>query len=943
MGSGIEPPSGSTGGGDPQQIAPSSTTPPSVPSHAGPPQSIDERTVVSRGQPVPAPAASGMAGGPLQLSSLLEGELLGHFKIDRYVGGGGMGAVFRAQDTLLNRPVAVKVLAGDQASDPETLARFRNEGQAAARLDHDNIARVYHIGEDRGLRFIVFEYVEGINIRDLIAQNGRLSVEDAVSFTLQIAEALAHASSREIVHRDVKPSNVLILHDGRVKLVDMGLARQFRTGKTDEDLTASGVTLGTFDYISPEQARDPRNADVRSDIYSLGCTIYYMLTSQPPFPEGTVLQKLLQHQGDEPPDPRDHNPAVPDEIARIVRKMLAKNPRERYQNPAELVGELLLAAQHLGLRGPGTTGVVWMSPNDDSTSWLERHVPWVVPATALVLIVLVLEFFVWAPDDTALENVSLPSAPNASVITAPDAASADGQAGDGETNVSAPANVETDVGPGSSIPTARNVPPGASRDNATVPRITIERLSDARATVTLAVADTEVGDPAGAIARPELLSAGTSVAAADVRNTSIAVPSDTAPGDTVVPVQPASPEPGLLIVDSAASGPRTFRSLEAAATAAKSGDTIELRYSGRRGEKPVTFHNTDVTIRAGAGFEPIIAFRPGSQSSDPLQQSRGMIGVVGGGLTLEGLTLEMDLPREAAGDNWSLVELQNTELVKFSKCTLTIRNAAAGRASYLQGVSFFNVTAPPGQDSIIMPEEMIPHEPDVIELNHCIVRGEATVLRSADLQPVALTWNNGLLATSDSLLRLQGDTMPPRGDHGIQIELNHLTASALGGLCAFDDSRGTFLVSTEIRAANSIIQVPAGAAMIDWVWSGTFEEIKKLLDWSGHHNVYAAAQLWRLAPSGNSAAEAEVWEFTDWNAFWQNRDRMSIEGPIAWKSVPTAEKKMHAHTPADYQLDVSEIFNPAVHYASNGRDAGMITEQLPQLSAPVASSPSVEQ
>lgn len=160
---------------------------------------------------------------------------------------------------------------------------------------------MHYVGEDRGVHYIVFEFIEGVNLRDRVEQIGPLSLSEAVSFTYQIAQALAHSSHRDVIHRDIKPSNVLITPDGKAKLVDMGLARLTRVAQANNDLTASGVTLGTFDYISPEQARDPRGADVRSDLYSLGCSFFYMLTGRPPFPEGTVLQKLLQHQADVPP------------------------------------------------------------------------------------------------------------------------------------------------------------------------------------------------------------------------------------------------------------------------------------------------------------------------------------------------------------------------------------------------------------------------------------------------------------------------------------------------------------------------------------------------------------------------------------------------------------------------------------------------------------------
>ncbi len=197
----------------------------------------EDPTVISKRPPVVAPVAT---RGPVSsdLGRLLIGERLNHFELLSYVGGGGMGAVFRARDSMLNREVALKVLSRDQGADDETRRRFQNEAQSAARLDHDNIARVYYVGEDQGLNYIAFEFIEGVNLRDLVEQRGPLPLPEAISYTLQVAEALAHASSRDVVHRDIKPSNVIITAIGRAKLVDMGLARLHQVDRSADDLTA---------------------------------------------------------------------------------------------------------------------------------------------------------------------------------------------------------------------------------------------------------------------------------------------------------------------------------------------------------------------------------------------------------------------------------------------------------------------------------------------------------------------------------------------------------------------------------------------------------------------------------------------------------------------------------------------------------------------------------
>ena len=352
------------------------------------PSLADDQTQISKRPPLtPTPGGSLLA---VDSHRELEGQRLEHFELQELVGGGGMGAVFRAIDTRLNRVVALKILAQDQAIDEEKIRRFRNEAQSAARLDHENVARVYYVGEDRGLHFIAFEFIPGTNVRDLVESRGPLPIDDAITYTYQIAEALAHATSRDVVHRDIKPSNIIITEEGRAKLVDMGLARLHADDRSSKDLTASGVTLGTFDYISPEQALDPRNADARSDIYSLGCTIYFMLTGRPPFPEGSPLQKLLHHHSEKPPDPRALNHTIPDDLAALVQRMMAKDPAARPATPKLLVQQLAEIAQELGFALPLNGGTL-AAPSRRFRFSLERQLPWLVPVSALLVVVAIVE------------------------------------------------------------------------------------------------------------------------------------------------------------------------------------------------------------------------------------------------------------------------------------------------------------------------------------------------------------------------------------------------------------------------------------------------------------------------------------------------------------------------------------------------------------------------
>ncbi len=277
------------------------------------------------------------------------GRRLGNYELIEAVGAGGMAAVLKARDLELGRIVALKILPPEAARDPESVNRFKQEARAAARLDHENVARVYACGEDQGLHFIAFEFVEGINLRQMIERRGTIPPGECIRYMIQIAAGLNHAAERGVVHRDIKPSNIVITPDGRAKIVDMGLARQLEGGSVNGDLTHSGVTLGTFDYISPEQALDPRRADVRSDIYSLGCAFYHALTGRPPVPEGNATKKLHAHQNIEPLDPRQINPNIPDELVAVLARMMAKSPDKRYQTPTELIAHLKGLAERFKL------------------------------------------------------------------------------------------------------------------------------------------------------------------------------------------------------------------------------------------------------------------------------------------------------------------------------------------------------------------------------------------------------------------------------------------------------------------------------------------------------------------------------------------------------------------------------------------------------------------
>jgi len=278
---------------------------------------------------------------------------LGVFRLLREVGRGGMGIVYEARQQGLNRLVALKVITPEFLGNPEIMKRFRREVQAAALLSHENIVTVFHTDLHGPRPYLAMEYVPGIDLHRLVKQVGPLSVSEACAYILQAAEGLQHAFEQGLVHRDIKPHNLMVTpspldtsksHSGRaprVKILDMGLARLTTPpGQGGGDLTRSGEFVGTPNYTSPEQAEDCRKADVRSDLYSLGATLYFLLTGEVPFPTGNVMQRLREQVTEPPPSPAALRPAVPPGVDRVVRRLLAREPSERFQTPAELIDTL---------------------------------------------------------------------------------------------------------------------------------------------------------------------------------------------------------------------------------------------------------------------------------------------------------------------------------------------------------------------------------------------------------------------------------------------------------------------------------------------------------------------------------------------------------------------------------------------------------------------------
>lgn len=262
-------------------------------------------------------------------------ELAGRYKIIERIGGGGMALVYKAQDILLNRNVAIKVLRQQFVHDEEFIRRFRREAQSAASLSHPNVVSIYDVGQEDEVHYIVMEYIEGNNLNEIIKERAPIQVDEAVRIASQICDALDHAHHNQIIHRDIKPHNILIGRNGRVKVTDFGIARAV----TSTTITQTGSVVGSVHYFSPEHAKGVATGE-KSDLYSLGIVLYQMLTARLPFLGESPISVALKHLQEEFDEPREVNPLIPQSVENVILKSMRKNPQERYQSAAEMMQDL---------------------------------------------------------------------------------------------------------------------------------------------------------------------------------------------------------------------------------------------------------------------------------------------------------------------------------------------------------------------------------------------------------------------------------------------------------------------------------------------------------------------------------------------------------------------------------------------------------------------------
>jgi serine/threonine-protein kinase len=857
---------------------------------------------------------------PAVVAKVLLGTRLNHFFLEELIGGGGMGAVFRARDEQLDRVVAIKVIPF-VGEDPDLQRRFRNEAQSAAKLDHPRIARVFDVGSHDEWHYIVFEYIHGTNVRDLVLGGGVLSIDDAVFYTCQIADAIQHAADRGIVHRDIKPSNVLIGAEDTIKLVDMGLARSEHF-ELSEDMTASGVTLGTFDYISPEQARDPRDADLRSDIYSLGCTLYFMLTGRPPYPGGTVLQKLLSHGNAPPPDVRELRQEVSAELTAVIQKMLAKSPGDRYQSASDLIADLREVAFLDGLERTQAVGPIAIREPNPVVIWMERHAPWLVAVTLLLVTVGWLHLnAVASREDVTVPNSALP--PVLVQLTDPATSIPDGA---GEPSGQ---DDERLGGPASTLPPPTTNGQTANGQTANGQTANGQTADGQAADEQRASAGDQNSPPDDASPRlPESFDQGEPVSD-PVRP---ATESDNG-SSSAVDAEGALAPPWLIRIKSADSSPEKVRDTDGAALAYSLADALQLaaRFEVDRIEisvpviysQPVTISRDGLRITSNVAGGSAIVFR--QQESAP---TTNMVSIGSNRIEFEDVHFVWQVPQGWVGGG-ALFGINDNRWVRLNDCSITVDNPGRGDAIYAFDVVTQSADSRQPNRLSGVEEGALPAV--AIELNSVIVRGHMSMIHMDDAAALRLNWDNGLLVITDRMIDTAGALVQPEtGAPPIQLVLTRLTAHVPAGLLRMRVD-GRYPLAVNRFAESSVFVVDSGTPHFEFQGLSTLPSGVDLLKIHGMSNVYETDPTLSDPLLVLSDLEGQSFGMPLNRLVQTFADELSPRWSVSWAQVRRSDAPASRRTLQQYLQDGPE---------QSGFDAKLLPI-LPALESAVSAAPRV--
>ena len=955
-------------------------TPSQQPPAAKPVRLEEQPTVITPPEAL-VPVSSPEIGVEILTPKVSPGATLGPYEILEYIGGGGMGRVFRAFDVRLSRVVALKVLTPEQAADAQTLARFQNEARSAARLNHPGIVQVYAAGEQDGVHYIAFEFIEGTNLRKLVEEKGPLPWVDAVRYILQVAEALDHASKRGVIHRDIKPSNVIVTHEGQAKLIDLGLARVYQPGGRAQDLTSSGTTLGTFDYIAPEQARDPRLADVRSDIYSLGCTLYFLLTGQPPFPGGTVLQKLLQHQTEDPVDVRKIRKDVPESLTRILRRMMAKSPRQRFQSAAELAAalrELIGESERPFRAGNGKAG-----RNGKELRW-RRHLPWVVPLVTLLLTTLFIDWwFSHGAEELDLtgDEVSTPL----ELFSPPTPAfRVDAGSSTGETSKRTPGSdsaTSSPQGQGSQNPTIHTAPrevsepssrtdsatprSGVSSEGASVPSLT-DPLSPGSASglskpspdfnpgSISPVPGVLGGDPRHFLGASSLSESGLAIPRAVPPDMPLLVPqtnrsaelSDESPtrggllpfsaavnAQREIPADQKFTTPSAWIrwVDPMGRREGSFPTLEAACRAALPGDEIRLDFDGTLLERSLDLRGRRLKIVGERGRWPELVFRMDDRNG---ATSESFVLLAASDIGFENVGLRFEVKGQNAARGFACFQMVRNSRVTFTNCVLTLildENRSSMVATSAAPVVFEATDDP--QSEILVKALTSDLEQstagNMIEVKQSVLRGQGGVLRSLGVRGGELRIAESLIAVDGRLLDIAGTDRTPEAGAQWKVALQRVTAFCRQGLCRQRVTAYQWhLLPVRVESQASIFVAARDASFIEQVGM-SLEKALRSFSWFGQDNFYETfTRFWSITP-GEPGSNVFYVSFESWMSYWRlDHEQNPAYGAIPWRSPLPLTKPAYLHQPSDYRLADPSVDDVAAEIAGK---IGCPVDNLPSL------------
>lgn len=804
-----------------------------------------------------------------QNATQLEGRRIGNFELKQFLGGGGMGLVFRAFDTVLSRSVAIKMLPRNNAN-PELIQRFQVEARSAARLDHPNISRIFQVGSEEICDYIIFEFVEGDNLAQLVRRIGPLPLELGLRYSFQLALAIQHAYQRGVVHRDVKPANVVVTDGGKLKLIDLGLARSPKANDSDQSLTATGVTLGTYDYLSPEQARDSRAADVRSDLYSLGCTIFFMFTGQPPYPQGTPIEKIIQHSSEKRPNPSDYRSDLPSGFNEITSKLLAINPDDRYQRPAELIAEIQEFATRNNIPLLGYDDNVIVKRIIQKPSWRMQLLPVLVPIVLLIGFVLYLDWADRKTDADYADRARTESLRDPSDLRRNETGSKESSAPTGKQDSSFNLKKQSDQSPGASKESdSTNGNPTPKSNGSSSQKNSLNPKSEAQRAVLVCAA-----------------------------------------GDSV--------DNGLKV-----------ESLDAALEAVNNDprlDEIRLYKSSYVLTRPVSVKVNDSLRFVSAGeTESIIVFRPEAEVPSSLLKIRG------GQVEFRSVHLRLETSKQMAGEVspedyvGTLIELEGISSAGFSGCSMTVDNFDDNGQKILPRARFLSVTETKKNTMFdIAPKENAMSKP-ALTFNKCCLRGEADFVHLPQSFPVTIALTNGLFVSDGRMFDFgPAEERTESVKSEIEIYLTSFTSIASLGFATYDVSgqgeaaqpnAQTNFLPIRIDAVKSILNYGNNISFIRHQNVGEGIQKNKLLVLKCEDSFFPQKNpLWTIGYTTQS--ELEVLDF---NAMGDWLNVMGVAGDTAevtWENFEGLAIPPSEHTVFDYKLSGGWERNPAIRKKS---------------------------